>query len=246
MICILLAAGTSSRLYPLTDSTPKCLLQVGKYTILERAIRYALLHEISDFIIVTGFQASMIRKFVQETFPALHVKFIHNERFEETNNIYSLALATTALREKDVILMDSDIVFDQRILSELFSSPHENCLVVRREEDLKMEEIKVCVGKDWRVLRIGKERGKETPIGESIGIEKFSSSGAKKLFQIVGRRVLTEKREQEFYEAAFQELIDSGVPIYGIDAGEYPCIEIDTLEDLQRAREFVAPRLDTP
>src|SRR3989304_7774300 len=119
MKCVVLAAGISSRLYPLTLSTPKCLLKVGEYTILERTIRNVLLHKISQFVIVTGFQAEMITDFVRVAFPSLEVEFILNARFRDTNNAYSLALANQALAGEEMLLLDGDIVFDHRILSGL-------------------------------------------------------------------------------------------------------------------------------
>ncbi|MEK6571461.1 MAG: phosphocholine cytidylyltransferase family protein [Bacteroidota bacterium] len=244
MKCVILAAGISSRLLPLTASTPKCLLEVGKYAILERTLRNVLLYDLSDFVIVTGPQAEMITDFIEKTFPSLNAEFVYNERFADTNNSYSLALAQEAVHGDSMLLMDSDIVFDHRILSEVLQSPHENCLVVRREGNFDEEEVSVAVDERGRIIRIGKEFEEEPFLGESIGIEKFSRSGTAKLFEILQHRVFDEGRENEFYEASFQELIDLGVSIYAVDAKGFPCIEIDTLEDLQKANHQIAPQLD--
>ena len=244
MKCVILAAGISSRLLPLTASTPKCLLEVGKYAILERTLRNVLLYDLSDFVMVTGPQAEMITDFIEKIFPSLNAEFVYNERFADTNNSYSLALAQEAVHGDSMLLMDSDIVFDHRILSEVLQSPHENCLVVRREGNFDEEEVKVAMDEEWRILRVGKELGKDTLLGESIGIEKFSAQGTEKLFKILQHRVFDEGRENEFYEASFQELIDLGVSIYAVDAKGFPCIEIDTLEDLQKANHQIAPQLD--
>ncbi len=244
MKCIILAAGASTRLQPLTASIPKCLLTVGRHTILERAIQGALRRRISDFVIVTGFQSRMIISFVREKFPSLKVEFIPNEKFAETNNGYSLALAEPAMRGSQLILLDSDIVFDERILSDLLSSAHDNCLAVRTDGEFEDEDVKVRVDDKGRILQIGKDLDRVEILGESLGIEKFSQDSAARLFEILMRRTIREGREGEFYEASFQELIDAGSPIYAVDAKDYPCIEIDTVDDLRRAREEIAPKLE--
>lgn len=244
MKCVILVAGVSSRLYPLTLSTPKCLLKVGEYTILERTIRNVLRHKISQFVIVTGFQAEMITDFVRVAFPSLEVEFISNPHFRDTNNAYSLALTNQALAAQEMLLLDGDIVFDHRILSELLSASYENCLAVRRSSESDEEEVRVSVDEEWRILQVGKGVNKELTLGESIGIEKFSVEGTRRLFEVLSRRMFQEKRENEFYEASFQELVDTGTPIYAVDTKHLPCIEIDTLEDLREAREIAARRLE--
>jgi choline kinase len=244
MKCVILAAGVSSRLYPLTSATPKCLLKVGEYTILERTIRNVLLHKIHRFVIVTGFQAEMITDFVRIAFPSLDVEFILNPQFRDTNNAYSLALVNQALAGEGMLLLDGDIVFHHRILSDLLSAPYENCLAVRRTTDSDEEEIRVAVDDEWRILQVGKGVSRELTLGESIGIEKLSIGGTKRLFEVLSRRIFDERRENEFYEASFQELIDTGTLIYAIDTRHLPCIEVDTLEDLREAREMVASKFD--
>jgi choline kinase len=186
----------------------------------------------------------MITDFVRVAFPSLEVEFISNPHFRETNNAYSLALTNQALAAQEMLLLDGDIVFDHRILSELLSASYENCLAVRRSSESDEEEVRVSVDEEWRILQVGKGVNKELTLGESIGIEKFSVEGTRRLFEVLSRRMFPEKRENEFYEASFQELVDTGTPIYAVDTKHLPCIEIDTLEDLREAREIAARRLD--
>jgi choline kinase len=244
MKCVILAAGVSSRLYPLTLSTPKSLLKVGEYTILERTIRNVLRHKISQFVIVTGFQAEMITDFVRVAFPSLEAEFISNPDFRDTNNAYSLSLTHQVLAGEEMLLLDGDIVFDHRILSELLSASYKNCLAVRRSSDTDEEEVRVAVDEEWRISQVGKGLNNELTLGESIGIEKFSIEGTRRLFEVLSRRMFRERRENEFYETSFQELVDTGTPIYAVDTRHLPCIEIDTLEDLREAREIATRRLD--
>lgn len=244
MKCVILAAGTSSRLSLLTASTPKCLLEVGKSTILERLIQNVLRESITDFVIVTGFQAEKIHSFIRASFPSLTVQFIHNERFAETNNGYSLTLASSAFQGEDILLLDSDILFDRRILHRLLTQPFENCLAVRTKGRFDDEEIKVVVDQRGQILKIGRMETVQSFLGESIGIARFSRHSTLQLSEILRRRVLKDGNKNELYEVSFQELIDTGTSIHAVDMGDYACIEIDTPEDLRIARETIAPQLD--
>lgn len=240
MHCVILAAGTASRLRPLTDSTPKCLLQIGDRSILERTIRAVFHAGIMHFTIVVGFQDWKIKNFLKRNFPSLDFTFVVNNEYETTNNAFSLLLTRGEIEGHELLLLDSDIVFDDEIIPLIIKSPHESCLAVRTNGHIGEEDIKVEVNKDGELLRIGKAIEVASADGESIGIEKFSRGATTALFRTLEKRVQGEKRLQEFYEASFQEMIEGGIRIHAVDVGSRRCIEIDTAEDL-RAAETLFP-----
>jgi choline kinase len=133
--------------------------------------------------------------------------------------------------------MDSDIVFDKRIIAKLCSSGYKSCLALKRHDVLD-EEIKVRTDNDGRVLEISKEVNPSEAAGESVGIEIFNRKLLWELFSVIDRKVNIEKNVNQFYEAAFQELINNNHDIYIVDITEYFCIEIDTIEDLKIAGEL--------
>ncbi len=240
MRAIILAAGVASRLRPLTNSTPKCLIKLAGKTILERTISNLLFSGINDFVIVTGYLQKQIKYFISSQFPSLNVKYIFNDKFEVTNNIYSLWLTKPEVWGREFILLDSDIIFDKKIISLLNDSAYQNVLALRSDDHLSEEEIKVSLNSDGSVKEIGKEVSLEDAIGESIGIEKFGNRLSERLFQLLDRMILQENQKNIFYEAAFQRLIDSGERIFTEDVGKLKCIELDTPEDLQKAeREII-------
>ncbi|MEO6187403.1 MAG: phosphocholine cytidylyltransferase family protein [Ginsengibacter sp.] len=235
MKAVILAAGIASRLRPLTDDTPKCLLKVGKKSILELTIDNIIANDIHDVILVTGYLEEKIKNFVSNKYPDLNVTFIYNEVYGSTNNIYSLWLTKESVLGDEMLLMDSDIIFDKEIITKLLASEYESCLALKRHH-VQDEEIKVKVGENGRVLEIGKEVKLEDAIGESIGIEKFGVETLKQLFTIIERKIVVEKNVNKFYEAAFQELAEKGANIYTVDTTDYICMEIDTAADLEAAR----------
>lgn len=241
---IILAAGMASRMWPLTKNTPKCLLKDGNKAILHRMIDNLLSHNISDILIVTGFLREQIEQFVKKTFPGKNIRFTHNEKYDSTNNIYSLWLAKEFIANDDFILLDSDIIFDKRIIGLLLNSPYDNCLALKSTHELGDEEIKILIDTDNSITEISKTVIPSKAIGESIGIEKFNKDFSAALFEILDKKIVKDKTVNIFYEAAFQDAIDKGGKLYPVDVGPLPCMEIDTLEDLETVRTKIIPLLD--
>ena len=131
MHCVILAAGTASRLRPLTDSTPKCLLHVGSRSILERTIRAVFHAGVIHFTVVVGFQDWMVKNFLKRNFPSLDFTFVVNNQFDTTNNAFSLLLAREEIEGHELLLLDGDIVFDDELIPLLIKSPHQSCFAVR-------------------------------------------------------------------------------------------------------------------
>lgn len=241
MQAIILAAGSSKRLRPLTDTTPKCLLKINGKSLLERTINNVTENGINDFIFVTGYRENMIKDFLNENFKHINMTFITNSDYENNNNSYSLWMAKDFIKD-EILLFDSDILFDKNIIRKLLESGYENSLAVNFTEKLDEEQIKVILDKEKKVLKIGKEISISESAGESIGIEKFSSYFLKELFSILDRKITKENNVNEFYEASFQEIIDKSDmrnSIYTVDVAEFKCMEIDTIQDYENAQRIL-------
>jgi choline kinase len=240
MQAIILAAGLSKRLKPLTDHIPKCLLDVGNKNLLHRTLDNILDNGINEFIIVTGYKEEMIKRYIEMNFPEINVEYLTNSDYANNNNSYSLWM-TKEFVKRDIILLDSDILFDKAVIRDLLSSNLENCLAVNVTDNLDEEQIKVIVDENNKILHIGKQICIEDSIGESIGIEKFSSYFMKELFGILDRKVVKENIVNEFYEVTFQEIIDRqyvGNSLYSVDVSKYDCLEIDTIDDYKSAQKI--------
>jgi len=244
MKSVILAAGISARLRPLTDNIPKCLLKIGDKTILERTLDNLLTYHLNDIVIVTGYLEEQIKNFVARYYPQLNVTYIRNNKYDTTNNIYSLWMTKDLVINNDMLLMDSDILFDKRILALLLQSNYPNCLALRSDHELSDEEIKIRLNSDKSIAEISKTVDLKHAVGESIGIEKFSTEFTNKLFEILDRKILAENKVNIFYEAAFQEAIDEGEELYAVNIDSLKCIELDFAEDIERATREVIQYLD--
>ncbi len=238
MKAVILAAGIASRLRPLTENTPKCLLKVGNKCILQMTIENILDNDITEFIIVTGYLQEQIKDFITSTFPDIKATYIYNEVYASTNNIYSLWLAKEHIMGSDMLLLDSDIIFDKKIIQSLLDSGHENCLALKKH-NVGEEEIKVKVDYKGKVLEISKIVIPHEAIGESIGIEIFDKKSLPHLYEVLDRKINQQKMVNIFYEAAFEEMIQEGADMYIVDITEHKCMEIDTPDDLNTAKELL-------
>jgi histidinol-phosphate/aromatic aminotransferase/cobyric acid decarboxylase-like protein/choline kinase len=133
MKAIVLTAGMGRRMRPLTDHVHKTLLPIADTTILRRILSALEDHGIVDVCIVTGHRSGDIRAFVGAHFGHLNVDYVHNADYERTNNVYSMALALEHTRiDDDVLLIESDLIFDPQVLTQLVESPHGNAALVDR------------------------------------------------------------------------------------------------------------------
>ncbi len=244
MKAVILAAGCATRLRPYSNDTPKTLLPVGGVPILRRTMTSLLRCGFDQFVIGTGYLEHMVREAVAEWFPesaGLDVTFVSNPDFRTTNNAYSLMLMREHVENDAFILLDGDVVFDIGVVEELVSRGPD-CLAVRSVGEIGLEEVKVTADNEDRVLAIGKHVPVRTAMGESVGIELFSAASSRRLFAALHDRVTVQGLVNEYYEASFQQLLDEGTTLYGVDIGSMYASEIDTIEDLLDANQRLAQR----
>ena len=256
MIGVILAAGMAKRLRPLTDTKPKCLLEVGGRTLLERTVRAMQQAGITEFVVVTGYRGEQIRSFLETSFSSIpsstsstsdtsttspHFTFLHNSDYEHNNNIYSLWMAGEVVRGRDFLLMDSDILCDPAAVVAI-AKQEESALALNRHE-CGEEEIKVIVDANNRITEINKTCNPKDAIGESVGIEKMTAEYSTALYEELDQMIVKEGLIDIFYERCFERLIPQGHTFKVVDTTHYFSYELDTPEDFQRAQELIPAEL---
>lgn len=242
MKAIILAAGIASRLRPLTDTMPKCLLQIGQRCLLQRAFDGLISNNIREFVIVTGYRHEQIEEFLVAHYPHEKITFIHNKVYATTNNIYSLWLTRPEADGQEILLLDSDILFDPQIVSRVLASKRPNVLALNNHQ-LSEEEIKVIVDEQGEVKEISKVCSIEHAIGESIGIEKMSATYTTALFKELEQMIEKEGLDNIFYERAFERLIPQGHTFGVIDTTDLYSVELDTVDDFRQAQQLIPSSL---
>ncbi len=131
MKAIILAAGFARRMQPLSADVHKALLPIGDSTILGRIVDSLLAVGVRDIVIVTGYRAADVREHCARHYPDVAFEFVHNERFETTNNIVSLSLALDAASlDADVLLIECDLLFEPVLIRRLVEGPRGNVALV--------------------------------------------------------------------------------------------------------------------
>jgi len=253
MKAIILAAGMASRLRPLTNDTPKCLLKVGERSLLQRSIDALVGNGVNEFVFVTGYLHEMIEDFVGKQYPELKCTFIYNDVYESTNNIFSLWLARPEAENEDILLLDSDLLYDPQIVGRVLAADADNVLTLIKHP-LGEEEMKVVTDANGSILEISKTCNPVDAAGESLGIEKMGKSYTSALYKeldimmnaeryITNAEGKTIDQRDIFYERAFERLIPQGHTYQVLDVTDLFSCELDTVEDFNTAKELIPASL---
>ena len=233
---IVLAAGNNRRLQAVT-SGPKTLLRIRNETLLDRILVACQTIGVRHVSIVIGYKGDMIAEHVAVNswrYRQLSVKTIQNDRFNELNNIYSYWLAR---REMDApyLLINSDVLFDQRIFTETLKSSIQSCLVVDTSKKLGKEEMKVVTNKSGLITDISKQIEVHKAMGEYTGLAKFVSSEVRKSLIVRVKEILDSGRGDSFYEEAIRLVSMDRPSIMAARTNGVEWTEIDTPKDYSDA-----------
>ena len=231
----------AKRLRPLTDTQPKCLLKVGERTLLERTVDAMIGAGIQELVVVTGYRGEMIRDFLTNHYPTLTIHFIHNADYEHNNNIFSLWMTRPFTDGKDFLLMDSDILLDPKLVKAIVEQ--EGTALALNRHECGEEEIKIIVDSESRVVELSKTCSIADAIGESVGVERIASDYSTALFHELEQMIEREGLIDIFYERAFERLIPQGHHFRVVDTTDFFSIELDTVEDFERAKELIPAEL---
>ena len=234
MRALILAAGVSRRLYPHTYATPKCLLEVGGKAIIHYQLEALRELGVKDITMIVGYYREMLIANIEKNFPDLRFNFVVNHHYFETNTAYSVYAGRESFNG-EYLLMNADVVYPKELLSKLFNSHYENALAV----DIKScgrEEVKVIDGGENKVTAIGKDLIEDQCLGEFIGVAKFSSVFVEQFIRALGS-LIEAGGKNDYFEAGIEQLLEK-LQVHYVDVSEYPCLEIDFIEDLESARKL--------
>ena len=234
MKALILNSGLGHRMGVLTSEHPKCMTEVSAtQTILSRQLQLLAAAGIQEVVITTGYFDQVLMDYCRELDMPLHIQFIKNPRYAETNYIYSIYCAREALRGEDVLLMHGDLVFEPSVLDDLLAHPN-SCMKVSSTLPLPQKDFKAVV-QDGQV--------------KAVGIEFFDSAmEAQALYKLNAADwqiwldqicALCENGQQNCYaEVALNQVTDR-CHIDAFDVQDRLCTEVDTPEDLAHVKELL-------
>lgn len=236
---IILAAGEGKRLRPVTNHIPKALSTVdGPTTILDIGIHNLRAIGVREVVIVTGYAADAIvrRQTDLEQRHDVSISFVYNDKAVIWNNAYSLWCARGDFA-KGAFVLNGDTVHPVDVEWRMLSKRNAGVTIALDDaKALGEEEMKVYLDEDGNLVRINKSLDPKLADGEYIGVTFIEANAAASLADALET---TWRRDTTlYYEDAFQEYANRGGVIKATSTAGLTWIEVDTLEDLERAREI--------
>lgn len=232
---LLLAAGTGSRLRPLTTNAPKYLTEVGGLPILERLVDNLRELGIERLVVVVGHLGDRIRDFLKDKARDMQVDYIASPEYRTTNNIYSLWLARDRIREP-FLLLESDLVFDASMLEDMLQP--DKIAVSRIRSWMNGTTVRIGARRQVAAFHVGGAGEQDASRYKTVNICSLSAQTWNKVVTRLNRYI-SDGRVGEYYEAVFAEMVADGTLSFEatfFDPDRW--YEIDTLADLDEAERM--------
>jgi choline kinase len=234
-VAIVLAAGVGSRLRPLTDSRPKCLVEVNGATVLARALAQLSRARVTRVILSTGYLAPMVREAVTRS--PLPAECVDNPDYATTQNAVSLSRALDRVPAGHAIVkLDGDVVFQPEVMDAVMHCAAGDAIVaVDNSAAPRDEAMKVALDSGGRIRAFGKRIAPSQAHAESIGIEWIAAHAVPRVAHAL-RTATANGRSDVYYEDVYNDVLDE-LAFHAVPVDPRAWIEIDDLADLARARE---------
>lgn len=239
---LLLAAGTGSRLFPLTKSSPKCLTLVSEKSILERLVKNLKKQGFQRLVIVTGYKNRYIMDFLGSSYEDLSIEYIHSPLYHTTNNIYSLWIARKIINEP-FVLLESDLVLNTSLLDEMVF-PDKIAVATMQPW---LVGTTVSLNKQNQVTKFHKGTiDTYTDIRyKTVNIYSFSLSSWQAIVKKLNEYISIGSVNC-YYETVFAEMVaDKSLLLESVSFDHKPWYEIDTINDLAEAEKLFPVELKT-
>lgn len=225
-----MAAGKGTRLYPLTESIPKCLIQISdKTTILDRQIDILLKNNIDDILVVAGYKFNLIEKHLR----VKNVKIVYNDKFEIFDTLYSIHCAKKYIKN-DFIVLYGDLVFDEEVIISLLKNTHDGNLVI--DTRIRRPDSHSVLIENSQIKSINLINKKLN--GQFIGISKFQ-----KTYVDLFKNILESFSDNDDLEGEFVRIIESFVEnnilIHALTINQGSWINVNDLQKLELAKELI-------
>jgi choline kinase len=247
MRAIILAAGRGLRLQQADDrQMPKCLLQFGGMSLLERHLRMLRNAGVDEVVLALGYRHERVEAELDRLKWQPRPEIVLNPRFELGRVLTVHTAAEAMTRGGDVLLMDADVLYDERIAGALVTGEGPvNRVLIDRDFEAGDEPVKLCVS-GGVPIELRKQLAsdlKYDTIGESVGFFRFDQSGARRLAALVAEYVAQDRAHMP-HEEAVRDLLRERSQVFEVaDVTGAPWIEIDFPTDVIRAAHEVLPQL---
>lgn len=239
MQAIILAAGMGRRLGELTQNDTKCMVKVDGVRLVERTLRILDKKKLNRIIMVVGYQYEHLMEFVDSLNIGTPIEYIINNVYYKTNNIFSLALAKEKMIEDDTLLLESDLIFDEKLIDLLIDDERDSLALVDKFESW-MDGTCIVIDQDDNIVdfiqgKLLKFHDKEQYY-KTVNIYKFGKDFSENVYVPFLEAYAKVMGNNEYYETVIKLilLLDKNTMKAKRLNGEL-WYEIDDIQDLDIA-----------
>ena len=256
MQAIILAAGMGRRLGEYTKDNTKCMVPVNGVRLIDRLLGQLAKQDLKRIIIVVGYQGQALRNYIEEQyishqpsdFSHLNIEFAENPIYDKTNNIYSLALVKDKLQEDDTLLIESDLIFSDRIIPMIVDNPYPNLALVAKYETW-MDGTMVRLDDDQNIVNfISKDAFDYNEVDayyKTVNIYKLSQTFSQQKYVPFLDAYTKAVGNNEYYENVLRIIsLLNNHDMKALPIGNEKWYEIDDKQDLDIAEALFADEKD--
>ena len=210
MKAIILAAGMGSRLKALTKDNPKCMVKVNGETLIERVLSQLDKCNLEEIILVLGYKKEVLKEYINNLGIETKISYIDNDIYDKTNNIYSLYMAKEEMLKNDILLLESDLIFDDSILKNLTADSNKNMAVIASYEPW-MDGTCVKLDSENNIIDFITSKkfdfNNTKDLYKTVNIYKFSKEFNKCYIKFL-EAYLSSNGENQYYETVLETMIN--------------------------------------
>ena len=245
MQAIILAAGMGRRLGELTKDQTKCMVPVLGVRLIDRLLGQLSKLSLQRVIIVVGYKGQELREYIGNRYDKqLRIEYAENPIYDKTNNIYSLSIVKQQLQEDDTLLIESDLIFSDRLFEMIIGNPYPNLALVAKYETW-MDGTMVRIDADNNIVNfVPKKAFNYADVDKyykTVNIYKFSRDFAQHKYVPFLEAYCAALGNNEYYEQVLRviTLLDQA-DLKALPIGDEKWYEIDDVQDLDIAETIFA------
>jgi len=235
---IILSAGQGSRLGHMVDDKPKCLIDFGGRTLLDRQLDTLESNGVGEAVVVTGFHDELVNEAIARRSGGPRIRTLYNPFYKVADNLGSLFMAREELAG-DCLVWNGDTLVSDSLMARVVANARPGISVtIDRKDGYDDDDMKVVVEEDGRLRAIGKRLSAGVN-GESIGLLAFRDGGAERFREAIERDIRTPEGTTIWYLRVIHHLAEQS-EVWTLDIEGEEWGEVDFPPDVERARELVA------
>ena len=240
---VILAAGLGSRLRPVTEEMPKCLTEINGKPILSHTLQSLNKYGINEVTIVIGYHGQAVIDQFGSQFEGIRISYLWNERYAQTNTMYSAWLARDVLKD-GAFLIEGDVLFKESFLSVTQKIPKDRSIWVVSRFGPDFDGSMSITNEEGRIIEIRIVRTQLENYSDNL----FKSTGILRISPAYGLRFSQWLSEEVskcniniYYDLVIAQHLEE-FPIFVKCVEKSQWIEIDNLQDLKKAEKIFQPR----